>query len=244
MQFVDDRAGQRCGQPLVIGPVKRIIDHDRFRHAPRVVAKVASKIFLFAPDHVSEHLIRPDDLARYRLRVWIDQQLRTVKTQAVLGFVGPAHPVTVKLPRLHIGKKNVPNLIGLFCHWNANIFLLRIETVEQAKIDTRRRRGKHRKVHAVTQPGRTERIRIAEPGLYRSHKREFLSNMESARWQCIKRNGVTQVFISCHRPAPVNSLLSVTNLSARAGLFRDWTDAESSVLFPLSGWPRDKRIRC
>src|SRR5260370_8615371 len=65
----------------------------------------------------------------------------------------------------------MPHLIGMFGHRNPNIFLTRVDVIEETKINRSSRFGKKRKVHAVAQPRRAKWIRIAEPGLYRCHKR-------------------------------------------------------------------------
>src|SRR5207253_10613860 len=73
----------------------------------------------------------------------------------------------------------MPDLIGMFGHWNANILLARLDIIEEAKINRRGRFRKKRKVHAVAQPRRAKWIWKTEPSLYRSPKRAaFLSDME------------------------------------------------------------------
>src|SRR5260370_20549495 len=65
----------------------------------------------------------------------------------------------------------MPHLIGMFGHRNPNIFLTRVDVIEETKINRSSRFGKKRKVHAVAQPRRAKWIRITKPGLYRRHKR-------------------------------------------------------------------------
>src|SRR6266705_5168057 len=73
----------------------------------------------------------------------------------------------------------MPHLIGMFGNGNPNIFLTRVDVIEETKINRSSGFGKKRKVHAVAQPRRTEWIWITKPGLYRSHKgAAFLSNTE------------------------------------------------------------------
>ena len=73
----------------------------------------------------------------------------------------------------------MPDLIGVLGYWNANIFLARIDIIEETKIDRCGRFREKRKVHAIAQPRRAKRIRKTEPSLYLSHKRAaFLSDME------------------------------------------------------------------
>src|SRR6266478_291769 len=86
-------------------------------------------------------------------------------------MVGPRNAKTIQLGRSHIRQKHMPDLIGVFSHWNANIFLVRVEIIEEAKINRSSRFRKKRKVHAVAQPRRAKWIRKTKPSLYRSHKR-------------------------------------------------------------------------
>ena len=162
--------------PFVVAPLKRVIDHNRFRHAPRVVAKIAREIFLLPAHDVAEHFVGPIHLARDRLRIRIDQQLRAVETHAALGIVRPINAVAVELSRTHIGQEHMPDLVRVFRHRDANIFLGRVDIIEEAEIDRGRHFGKNREVNSVAEPGRSERIGIAQPNLYRRHKMEsFLS---------------------------------------------------------------------
>jgi len=100
-----------------------------------VIAEIARQILVLAPDHVAGHFIRPINPPGDCLRVRVDEQLRIIKTQAALRLIGTGNPITVKLTRPRIGQENVPNLIGMFGHRNSDIFLARIEVVEEAKID-------------------------------------------------------------------------------------------------------------
>ena len=65
----------------------------------------------------------------------------------------------------------MPHLIGVFAHGNADVFFGRLEIVKQAKLNSGGVLGKESKVDAVAHPCRTQRIRITEEGLHRSHKR-------------------------------------------------------------------------
>ena len=58
--------------------------------------------------------------------------------------------------------------------WNAGVFMRRVDVVEQTKFNAGRVFGKNRKVDAVAEPGRAERVRFSGPGLYRCHKRDVL----------------------------------------------------------------------
>src|SRR5437868_11974955 len=172
VHFVDDGTVERNAGPFVIAPIERVIDHRGFRHPPRVVAEIAGEILLRPADDVAEHFVRPIHLPRDRFRVRIDQQLRAVETHSVLRIVRAVNAIAIKLSRPHIRKKDVPDLVGLFRYRDPDIFLRRIDVIEEAKIDRGRVLGKNREVDSVAEPGRSERIRIAEPNFYRRHKTE------------------------------------------------------------------------
>ena len=102
VHFINHRTVQRRPRPFVVAPVECVIDHDTFRNAPGVVAKIARKLSLRAADDVSKHLVSPVHLPRDRLRVRIDQQLRAVETHAALRIVRPINAEAIELPRSHI----------------------------------------------------------------------------------------------------------------------------------------------
>src|SRR5205807_4526523 len=77
--------------------------------------------------------------------------------------------IPVNLPRAHIGHKEVPHLIRVLRHWNANVLLPRVHTLEKAKIDRGRVFGEEAEIDAVAQPGCAEGIGVTEPGLNRCH---------------------------------------------------------------------------
>src|SRR3954471_3424565 len=111
MHLVDDRAVQRSPGPLVVAPVKRVIDYGCFRHSPRIVAEIAGQIFARSTDHITKHFVRPIYLAGNGFRIWIDQELRAVETHPTFRIVRAVNSIAVKLPRPDIWKKNVPDLV-------------------------------------------------------------------------------------------------------------------------------------
>src|ERR1700693_1977249 len=172
---------ERDSGPLVIAPNKRVIDDHRFWHSPRVIAKIARQIFQLVADDVGKHFIGPIDFACDRFGIRIEQQLGTVEAHPVLGIVRTVDAVTVKLSRFYIRQENVPDLIGVFGHWDPHVFLGRIHAVEETKINRGRGLGKYGEVNAIPQPGGAERIRITKPNFYRSHNcNPFLSNTDYA----------------------------------------------------------------
>src|SRR5204863_8850240 len=91
--------------------------------------------------------------------------------------------IAIKLSRPHIRKKDVPDLVGLFRYRDPDIFLGRIDIIEEAKIDRGRVLGKNREVDSVAEPGRSERIGIAEPNFYRRHKTSVFYPLRARPWQ-------------------------------------------------------------
>ena len=74
----------------------------------------------------------------------------------------------------------MPNLIGPFANWNADVFFSGFDAVEQAKFNPGGVLGKDGKIDTVPHPRRAERIGIAKESPYRSHKRAaHLSGIES-----------------------------------------------------------------
>ena len=165
---------------LVALPIESGIDHDRLRHPHASSRKSCVRSSFWLADDVTEHFVRPVHVSGDRFRVGIEQQFRTVEAQTVFRIVRTGDAKTVQLSRTHIGQKHVPDLIGLFANWNADVFLGGIDAVEQAKINRGRVLGKDGEVDAVPHPGRAERIGIAKESPYRSHKRAaHLSGIES-----------------------------------------------------------------
>ena len=84
----------------------------------------------------------------------------------MFGIVRARNAETVQLSRTHIGQKNVPDLIGTFRNWNANVLFGGLAILEQAKLNARSVLGKQGEVHAVPYPRCAEGIRKTEPGSY------------------------------------------------------------------------------
>src|SRR5690349_23630601 len=114
MYFIDHRVLQRNSWSPISLPIERRIDDDGFRHSPRIVAKVASQIFLLAADGVTEHFIYPAPCFPNSFSVRIQEEFRAVETQSALWIIktGDAKPVDLSRPR--IGQTNVPDMIGTF----------------------------------------------------------------------------------------------------------------------------------
>src|SRR5205823_12880059 len=179
MQLINQRLVQRNARFPVSLPVESIIDYDRLGNAPRIIAEILGQIFVCAANDIAKHLVRPVHLACDRFRVWIEKELCAVEPQTAFRIIRAGNSKAVQLSGSYFGQKHMPHLIGMFGHRNPNIFLARVDVIEETKINRSSRFGKKRKVHAVAQPRRTEWIWITKPGLYRSHKvAAFLSNME------------------------------------------------------------------
>ena len=170
---------QRGARLPVALPIEYVIDHDRLGNTPRVVPEILSQIFVFAANDIAKHFVGPIHFPCDRFRIRIEEEFGAVESQTAFRLVRPRNAKTVQLARSRIWQEHMPDLIGMFGHWNANILLARLDIIEEAKINRRGRFRKKRKVHAVAQPRRAQWIRKTEPSLYRSHKRAaFLSDME------------------------------------------------------------------
>ena len=64
----------------------------------------------------------------------------------------------------------MPDLVGVFRHWDPDVFLASIVRIEEAKVDRGGALGEEGKIDAIPEPGGAERIRITEPNFNRSHK--------------------------------------------------------------------------
>src|SRR5207237_5180561 len=75
----------------------------------------------------------------------------------------PVYTVTVQLVRPRIGKKSVPDHVGLLGKIDRSRGFGVVRPVEQAQFDARGVRGEEREVDADACPGSAERIRFARP---------------------------------------------------------------------------------
>ena len=178
MHLVNHRLSQRRSRLAVVAPIKCIVDHDRLGHAPGVVAKILREILLLVAHDVGKHFVSPIHAARDRFRVRIDQYLGVVETQAPLRIVRTRNAIAIELTGARVRKKHMPDMLSALGDWNSNIFLWRIDSIEQAKIDPGRVFGKKSEVHAASRPSCTQRIRVPEPSLYRSHKLRIASILQ------------------------------------------------------------------
>jgi hypothetical protein len=67
------------------------------------------------------------------------EEFRIVETQATLRIVWPGDSETRITVPPRIGQKNVPNLIRLLLHRNADVFFGCFQAVEQTKLNSARR---------------------------------------------------------------------------------------------------------
>src|SRR5690349_7108001 len=97
------------------------------------------------------------------------------------------NPVAVKLPGANLRKKDVPDLISLFGQTDANGLVWRIRVIKKAEIDSRGVLGINGKINAVTTPGRSQRVRFAQPNFQRSHSRRFFSSSTHSAYSAAER---------------------------------------------------------
>jgi phosphoketolase len=80
----------------------------------------------------------------------------------LLRLVRAVHAIAVKLPRAYFRQVNVPNLMRLFSHRDAD-FPPVVIAIEQAKFNFRRVFGKKRKIDSCTIPRRAQWVGLTWP---------------------------------------------------------------------------------
>ena len=163
VQLVDHRLVQRRAGRGVVAPVERRIDDHRLGHPPGVVAVIAGKVALRRAPVVAEHLVAPVDLARDGAGVGVDEQFGGVEPRALGRFVGAVNAVAVELAGADLGQKDVPDLVGLLGHADADLLVGGVGAVKEAEIDAGGVLGIEGEVDAVAAPRGAQGIRLAEP---------------------------------------------------------------------------------
>src|SRR4029077_5631156 len=76
-----------------------------------------------------------------------------------------------QLSRPRVGQEDMPHLVSTLRHRDPDVFCCVFDVVAKAKLNSTRVLVKNSKVHAVTHPGCTQRIRLTEKCSYLGHKR-------------------------------------------------------------------------
>src|SRR5690606_29388030 len=111
VQLVDDRIAPRYLRPAVVAPGERRVDYLAARHSGDVAAPVEGQVLAWVTDPITEMRVAPFDLAAYRLRVGIEQQLVRVEPVPVVRRVGSADAVSVQQAGAREREVAVPNLV-------------------------------------------------------------------------------------------------------------------------------------
>ena len=99
VHLVDDGIVPGRSGRAVVAPGECRIDHGRQRRECGVVARIEREIAIGMADFIPEHLVGPPECARYRLRVWIQNNLVRVETMARGRIIRSVYPITVELVR-------------------------------------------------------------------------------------------------------------------------------------------------
>ena len=153
VRFVDDRLVRLVGRTVLAGPIECRIDDRRQRRERRTVAVVEGQIAVRMSQGVAEQLVRPLELASYRLRVGVEQQFVRIETQAPGGLVRSVHPVPVQLAGRDVRQIDVPGAAGALA--NAYSLLAAAGLVEETQLHRIGTLGEQREVHSTAIPGRT-----------------------------------------------------------------------------------------
>ena len=140
---------------LAAAPVEVLVDHDRLRHAARVVAAVEGKILARAAGAIAEMRVAPDQPSGDPLGVGIEQQLVGIEAVAALGRVGAVDAITIELPGRDVVEIAVPDVLVALEQFDPLEFAAAL-AVEQAKLDLLRIGREQRKVGAPPVPGCSE----------------------------------------------------------------------------------------
>ncbi len=164
-----------CSGPAVAAPVEERVDDDRQHVVPEAVLVVER---LGLVELVGEQRLVAVHLPVDRLGVGVEQQLRRVAAVAVLGLVGPVHPVAVALPRLDAGQVGVVHEgVGLD-HLHAG---LGAGVVDQAELDGVGDLAEEREVDSCPVVRRTQRVRASWPDLHAAPSRNDGSRTADVR---------------------------------------------------------------
>src|ERR1700738_2606363 len=124
---------QGRGQGHILDPFESGIDDDALGHAPGVVPVVNYEVALRVTEGVGKGLRTPVDLAGNGLCGGGSQAPAVVKPQTPSAFVATVKPIAVELPGTDIWQEDMPGLIGLLGHGNAQLTSVRFGRADQAK---------------------------------------------------------------------------------------------------------------
>ena len=139
---------------LAAAPVEALVDHDRLRHAARIVAAVKGKILARAPRSIAEMRVAPHQAAGEPLGIGIEQQLVGVEAVPAFGRIGAVDAIAIELPGRDVVEIAVPDVLVALGQFDPLEFAAAL-AVEQAKLDLFRIGREQRKVGAPSVPACT-----------------------------------------------------------------------------------------
>ena len=185
-------------EPAVALPVEvRAGDHAE-RHVRAGVLVVAGVRALL--EVVAEDRRVPLDLAVGGLGVGVEQQLRRVAAEPLLGLVGPVHAVAVALAGLHVRQVAVPDVGVDLADLDPLLVAL---GVEQAQLDALGDLAEQREVGAAAVEVRTQGVGGAGPDVsLGSHWHDpITARLHPLGWTSVSGPTLTGMSASSHRVA-------------------------------------------
>ena len=156
MRLVDDGVFPGDGGAhLAPAPVEGFVDHDRLRHAARIVAAVEGEVLACAPGAIAEMRVAPHQAADEPLGIGIEQQLVGVEAVPALGRIGAVDAIAIELPGRDVVEIAVPDVLAALRQFDPLEFAAAL-AVEQAKLDLFRIGREQRKVGAPSVPACSE----------------------------------------------------------------------------------------
>ena len=163
VQLVDDGLVRRYAGPLHVAPVVARVDDDRFADV-RIVALRVLNVDA-AADFVAVHGGAPINLALDGLRVRIDEDFVGVIEIACRRVPVAVHAVAVERPREYARNEDVPDVVRLLGHAEADNLPARVVRVKQAQVYPIGVLAVDGEVGALLHEGSTERVRLSGPGV-------------------------------------------------------------------------------
>src|SRR5690606_36295836 len=134
VRLIDDCVLPVRPRTLVVSPRGGNIHHEALRHDESGVASIHGEIGPRAAYAIAECRVVPSDLPVQCSRVWIQKQLVRIETMTFVRRVRSMYTVAVELPRAHVRKVPMPDLVGIFGQFDA-LELAPSRPVEQAQLD-------------------------------------------------------------------------------------------------------------
>ena len=134
VRLVDDGVFPGDRRAAFFAPGEGLVDHDRLRHAARIVAPIEGEIGARVAGAIAEMRVAPHQPPGQPLGIGIDQELVRIETKAPLRIIGAVHAIAVELARYDVVEIAVPDILGPLGQRDA-LELAPALAVEQAELD-------------------------------------------------------------------------------------------------------------